>query len=116
MSSIVAKYGDEMHRLSAKLEQALTMLYQQAQEAAKAEVEYRQAHATAALKAEGTVDQRKARADLETTKQLFDYRLAGNMLDASKEAVRSRRAQISLLQSAIAAERVEAEFDRTGPQ
>ena len=115
MGQIVREYGPEMQRLSKKLETALTMLYSQAKEAAQTEGAYKQAKATAVIGADGTVLERESRADLATTKELLAYRLASNLLDASKEAVRSRRAQISLLQSAIAAERTEAEFERTRP-
>lgn len=104
---------DEMRRLSTLLDDALSFLRRQTTEYAQAEDAYRMARAKAYLESAGTVDERKSRADLATSEQRQRAHLADGMRQAALEAVRSRRAQISALQSLLNAHRAEAEFART---
>lgn len=106
--------ADEMRRLSTLLDAALEYLKDQTKEYAVAEDGYRMAHATAYLAADGPVNERKARADSKTSKERQRAHLADGMRQAALEAVRSRRAQISALQSLLNAHRAEAEFAKTG--
>lgn len=106
--------ADEMRRLSMLLDAALEYLKEQTREYAVAEDGYRMAHATAYLAADGPAHERKARADSKTSKERQRAHLADGMRQAALEAVRSRRAQISALQSLLTAHRAEAEFARTG--
>jgi hypothetical protein len=107
--------GAEMARLSELLDKALRVLREQASEFALAEDAYRMAHAKAYMAHAGPVHERKAAADLVTSAERQRSHLADGMRQAALEAVRSRRAQISALQSLLAADRAEAEFVRTAP-
>lgn len=111
-----ADAADEMHRLSRLLDAGLTALRYQAVEYAEAEDAYRLAAARAYIAHEGPAHERKAHADLATSVERRRAHLADGMRQAALEAVRSRRGQISALQSLLAADRAEAEFVRTGPQ
>ena len=106
---------DEMVRLSHLLDDALEFLKRQVAEYAAAEDAYRMAHALAFLEAPGIGPARKAQADRQTSEQRRRAHLAEGMRQAGLEAVRSRRAQISALQSLLNVVRAEAEFSRTGP-
>lgn len=63
----------------------------------------------------GTVPEREAYVDGLTADARFRRDLADNMRRVGMEAVHSRRAQISLLQSLATAYRAEAEYTRTSP-
>ena len=109
--------ADEMSRLSRLLDQGLAALRDQARELAEAEQEYRQAKATAWITApEGTVPEREAWVNGHVAEQRYRRDLAEGMRQAALEAVRSRRTQVSALQSLLAAERAEAEFAARGPE
>ena len=105
----------EMQRLSHLLDKGLQGMRDQAHEYAESEDAYRCAHASAYLTSVGTAGERKASADLATSVERRRAHLAEGMLKAATEAVRSRRAQISALQSLLNAHRAEAEYVRTGP-
>lgn len=92
---------------------------------AVAEDGYRMARATAhvgakeALIAQGikspTVDDCRAYVDLLTSRERIEAHTAEGYRDACKEALRSRQAQLSALQSVAAAVRSEAELAGKGP-
>lgn len=105
-----------MHRLSGLLDDALAFLKRQTADYAEAEDAYRMARARAYLESAGTVDERKSAADLATSEQRQRAHLTDGMRQAALEAVRSRRAQISALQSLLNAYRAEAELAGTGPE
>ncbi len=106
----------EMIRLSRKLDDGVVALLEYAKEYALAEDRYRAAKATAYLgQAEGTVDYRKAKVDQLCSKERRARNLAEAMKLAALEAVRSRRQQLSAMQSAFAAHRAEAEMAHYGP-
>ena len=109
--------ADEMRKLSHLLDGGLAMLREQAVVLADAEATYRQAKARAWVEApDGTAAAKAAYVDGITA----DLRRARDIADgvrlAALEAVRSRRTQVSALQSLLAAHRAEAEFARTGPE
>ncbi len=105
----------EMIRLSRLLDAGLEYLRVQAVEFAEAENAYRMARAKAYLESEGTVEMRKSIVDLATPVERVAAHLAEGMSRATLEAVRARRQQISAWQTLVSANRVEAEFARTGP-
>lgn len=77
---------------------------------------YRLAKAKAMLKAEGTVDVKKAQVDLLTEKERLACHIAEGLLDATRERIRSLRAVLSALQTISGAHKAEADYDRTGPR
>lgn len=107
--------ADEMHRLSALLDDALAFLKRQTKELAEAERLYRKQKAEAWLTAPaGTVPEREAFVNGSTADLRQARDLADGMRTAALEAVRSRRTQISALQSLLAAHREEAGLVRFG--
>ena len=109
--------AEEVRRLSRLLDQGLTALRDQARELADAENDYRLAKAQAWVSApEGTVPEREAWVNGSTAPQRHRRDLADGLRQAALEAVRSRRTQLSAVQSLLAAERAEAEFAARGPE
>lgn len=111
-----ADLQSEMIRLSRLLDQGIDYLTEAAVEYAETDNAYRMARAKALLESEGTVSERNAQADLATSKERVAARLADGMKQAALEAVRSRRQQLSALQSLAAAYRAEVEHSKYGPQ
>lgn len=110
------EYAAEFHRLSDLLEGGLTALRHAASAYANAEAAYRREKAAAwATAPGGTVPEREAWVNGETAASRRERDLHDTMRQVALEAVRSRRAQISALQSLLAGHRAEAEFARTGP-
>lgn len=112
---LLAEMVAEARRLSDLLDRGLTALREAARDYAQAENDYRRVRAGALLGATGTVAEREAVADLEAAEFRQQRDLADGMRTAALEAVRSRRQQLSALQSLLAAQREEAAYDRTGP-
>lgn len=110
LSSMVEEAG----RLSALLDSGLKALRDAARDYAVAEGEYRKIRARSLLEAgAGTVSEREAIADLSAADARLARDTADGMRTAALEAVRSRRQQLSALQSLLAAHREEASYDRT---
>lgn len=110
-------YADEFARLSAQLDAGLKALRETASAYADAEAAYRRAKAQAWVTApSGTVPEREAWVNGETAGDRRERDFHDSMRQVALEAVRSRRAQISALQSLLAGHRAEAEFVRTGPE
>lgn len=107
----------EMLRFSKLLDDALAYLRRATGEYAEAEHVYRKAKARAWVEfAGGTVAEREAKVNGATAALRKQRDLAEGMKRAALEAVRSRRAQLSALQTLANAEREEAAFARTGPE
>lgn len=116
----------EANRLSALIDAAIEALKNTSVEFAKAEAEYRKAKAErwvgcpmddATVRAgerEWTAARREAWVNAETADLRYRRDVAEGMRQAALEAVRSRRAQLSALQTFLNAEKAEAEFARTG--
>ena len=107
----------EANRLSAKIDAGVQALNAAAARAAHAEHDYRLHKAKAWMTCrEGTVPERQAQVDGECA----DLRLARDLAEgervAALEALRSRRSQLSAVQSIAAAYRAEAEHARYGPE
>lgn len=115
--------AEEVERLSRLLANGIAELRKQSELLAEAESEYRKGKAIAWLscpkyRSDGDKVQaaeREAWVDGETADLRKARDLAEGLRQAALEAVRSRRTQLSALQSLMAANRAEAEFARTGP-
>jgi hypothetical protein len=107
----------EANRLSALLDKGIMALRDAAIAYAQAEHAYRERKSMAYLETEsGTVAEREA----HVYAIMGDYRLRRDLADGERtaclEAVRSRRTQLSAIQSLLAAHKSEADFARTGPR
>lgn len=104
---------DEALRLSELLDSSLDVLRREARKVAEAERDYRHARAKAWFETSGTAKQREDAVNALTA----DVRFVRDVCDAERmaalESVRSRRQQLSVLQSLMAADRAEADFVRT---
>jgi len=110
------QYATEVHRISALIDEGIKALAQYARDTAEAEHDYRKAKAIAWQTAPpGTVPMREAWVDSETAGQRRRLDLAEGSRSAALEAVRSRRQQLSAIQSLLAAHKAEADFARTAP-
>jgi len=117
----------EFVRLSRNLDRGLTAMRTAAGELADAENEYRKAKSQAwvscpndppSVKAgerEWTAARREAWVNAETADHRKTRDLAEGKRQAAIEAVRSRRTQISALQTLLNAHQAEASFARTEP-
>jgi hypothetical protein len=113
----LADAAKEMRRLSRQIDGGLDVLREQAAELADATHDYHRDAAIAWIEApEGTVPERKAWVDGRTAVARRRMDLAEHMSKAALESVRSRRTQVSALQSLLNAEREEMAFSRTGPE
>lgn len=113
----------EMMRLSGLIAEGIAEMRNQAQAYAQAEHDYRLAKSKAWMEAPRETDgfkvtagEREARVDAKTADERQRRDIADGLRQTALEAVRSRRTQLSALQSYLAAERAEAEFVRTGPR
>lgn len=82
---------------------------------AEKENTYRLARARAVLSASGTVEEKRAHADLATADERHAAHLADGMKDAARQAVHARKQQLSAWQSLLSAHRAETELARTTP-
>jgi hypothetical protein len=121
--ALADEYIGEFRRLSDLLDRGLDVLRANATLYADAEMEYRHAKAKAWLQAptseersKWTAAEREAWVNGETAALRRDRDQADGMRLAALESVRSRRAQLSALQSLLAANRAEVEFASTGPR
>ncbi len=108
----------EMKRLASLLDEALSYTKDKAKEYAEKERDYRKAKAKAwaADEGGGLADERRARVDAAVADDRYERDLADSMRRLGFEAIQSRRAQISAMQTYLKAETAEAEFARTGPR
>jgi predicted alpha/beta-hydrolase family hydrolase len=108
--------ASEAARLSTLIDKGVAELTKTSVEVAHAEHDYRLARAMAWPKTEGTAKEREDQVQAITAPERLQRDLAEGRRVAALEALRSRRAQLSALQSVANAERAEAEFARTGPR
>jgi len=118
-----SEFADEFARLSDLLDKALEFAKLKVREAAEAERVYRSAKARAWLEAprfhedvKVTAGEREAWVNGETAEQREKRDIADGLRQMGLEAIRSRRAQISMLQTALNAHKEEAGLARTGPE
>lgn len=113
--------ADEMRRLSDLLDKGIAALRDQALSLASAEADYRRGKSRAwvqIVKHEDDGSKRlAAQLEAEVNEMCAELReardIAEGLRQAALEAVRSRRTQISALQSLLNAHKAEAEFVRT---
>lgn len=115
----------ELGRLSRQLDAANDYLRVASKDYANAEDAYRMAKARHQLDARGaleeqgrrgiTVDDCRAHVDLLTSRERVQAHLTEALLNAARESVRSKIAQLSALQSVAAAIRGELELSRRAP-
>lgn len=106
----------ELLRLSRSLDEAQRDLEHLVREHAEAENAYHRARASAYLQTpDGTVAEREARVDLATADERHAAHLAEGLSRAALESVRSRRVQLSSLQTLANSVREEAKLARYGP-
>lgn len=111
------------NRLSEQIDLAIDGLKNTTVEYAKREAEYRKAKAEAWVRCprdeagerDWTAARREAWVNAETSDLRYKRDLADGMRQAALEAVRSRRAQLSSIQTFVNAEKAEMDFARTGP-
>lgn len=115
-----AELSDEALRLSASIDHALQSLRDYTEQTATAERDYRRGKAEAWVRCptggEWTAARREAWVDADTADLRYQRDLADGLQRGALESLRSRRAQLSALQSLLAADRAEAEVARTGVQ
>lgn len=101
----------EMQRLSRLLDKGIAALAEASHETAEADHALRKATAVAWAEApKGTVPQREAWVEAETADLKRTLDVAEGTRYTALEAVRSRRTQMSALQSLMAAHRAEVEL------
>lgn len=111
------QYQREIQRLSELIDEGIRTLVRSAQDVAQAEHDYRKAKAKAWVEAPpGTVPVRESWVDSETAELRMALDIAEGTRMASLEAVRSRRQQLSAVQSLLAAYKADADFHRTRPE
>lgn len=103
----------EARRLSDLIDRGIEALRRSSEELAKAENAYRHAKAAAWVTCEGTLaKEREAEVDSITADLRLTRDMAEGQRQAALEALRSRRAQLSALQSILTATRTEMELAR----
>lgn len=119
---------DEMLRLSRHIDEGVDALKRHSVGVAHAEAEYRKAKAEAwarcpiddpgvkAGEREWTAARREAWVNAETADRRRTRDHAETMRDSAREALRSRRTQLSAWQTLMNAHQAEAQFARTGPE
>jgi hypothetical protein len=111
----IGHYIEEVSRINQLIDSGIDTLRRASVEAAEAEHAYRKAKAIAWMQAPaGTVPVREAWVDSETADERLALDMSEAMKQSSLEAVRSRRQQLSAVQSLLAAHKEEAAFARTG--
>lgn len=113
----------EAERLSKLIDAAIEAMKNTTVEYAKAEAAYRQAKAEAWVQVpndepgerDWTAARREAWVDSATSQLRYQRDLAQGMRQAAVEANRSRRAQLSSVQTFVNAEKAEMDLVRTGP-
>ena len=114
---VLAELVDEARRLSRQIDAGVDVLRKAAARGAHAEYDYRMAIAKAYVTVgEGTVPERQAQVQADTAGLRLVRDLAEGQRVAALEALRSRRAQLSALQSLLAAHRSEADHAYYGPE
>lgn len=110
----------EANRLSGLIDLAIDALKNTSVEYAKSEQAYRKRKSQAWVECKAHADmlakEKEAWVDSASSDDRYKRDVAEGMRQAALEAVRSRRAQLSALQTFLNAERAEADFARTGPR
>ena len=114
MTDLATIHQDMMH-FSASINESLDELRTRAVESAELDASLKRHWSAAFLCAEGTVRERECHADQETADRHQRALIARALEKSATEAVRSRRQQLSAMQTLASAHKAEAEFVRTAP-
>lgn len=110
------EYDAERRDLNQKINAGITSMAEAGARLAQAEHDYRRFRMELWAKAPtGTVPERQAWVDGNAARMRMLRDQAEFDRDVAREAQRSRRQQMSALQTLLAAHRAEAEYVRTGP-
>lgn len=117
----LADIATEMRRFSELIDKGIGAISTETRKMAEAERSYRHGKAEAWVMVReelpgSTAKEREAWVDSTTADLRFERDVAEGMRQAALEAVRSRRAQLSALQTLANAHQAEAEFARTAPR
>lgn len=104
-----------MLEASRQLDEAQAELQRCVHEESVAEAEYRKAKSNAYLSTQGTVGEREAMVDKTVAAERQRAHLAEGLSRSALEAVRSRRTQLSCLQTIASSVKEEAALARYGP-
>lgn len=109
------EYDTERRDLNQKINEGIRQMAEAGARLAQAEHDYRRLRMELWAKApKGTVPERQSWVDGEAASMRMLRDLAEFDRDVAREAQRSRRQQMSALQTLLAAHRAEAEFVRVG--
>lgn len=123
-----SEFAEEFERLGRLLDGALALVKDQVHALAHAEESYRKRKSDAWVECptddpgvksgerEWTAARREAWVNAKTAELRRDRDIADGMVRAGLEAVKSRRTQISALQSLLGAHREELQYERTVPR
>lgn len=112
----LADMTKELFRLSRLLDQGLDFLRTHANDLAESEHLYRKARALAWQQVEGLAKAQEDAVNALTADERQRRDTAEHMRQAAMESVRSRRVQVTALQTLINAHRGELELSRYGPR
>jgi hypothetical protein len=111
-----AQLVDQLLSAKKDVDDAQDELIRYTKESAEAERDYRKERARAYVQCPaGNVDAKKAWVDATTADMRFTRDLADGMRQAALELVRSRRAQLTTMQTVANSVREEAALERTAP-
>ena len=113
-----ATWNRELLDASHRLDDALTELDGRTREWAEADRAWRRARAESYARQKGfpgTVPEKEAVVEMETADGRYEAQLAEGLKVSALEAVRSRRTQLSAIQTLVSLSKAEAELARWGP-
>lgn len=106
----------ELDKRCQMVDAAVLFLTEQSVLWAEAEHEYRKHKATAILEVSGTVQEREAQAEQKIGRFRYERDKTLALKEAAMESLRSRRAQLSAVQSICNAVKAEMELGGKGPE
>ena len=106
MESLTGRASNELDRLYGKLEEDVTEYAAICDRAARARADYKLAFATAFLKAEGSMDMRRAEADAKTYVYLREREIAEAIEKSSRAALQGLSDMMGAVRSVMANTRV----------
>ena len=110
----LAEIEKEIMQRSHQLDAGINALNTAARAYAEADHTYKKLYAEAFLTSEGAGVMREQVATQAALQARYEANLAEGVMKSAAAAIQARRAQISALQSLLAAHKAEADFARTG--
>ena len=112
----LAEIEKEIMQRSHQLDAGINALNSAARAYAEAYHTYKKLYAEAFLTSDGAGVMREQIATKAALQAEFEAKMAEGVVRSASAAIQARRAQISALQSLLAAHKAEADFDRVGPR